>query len=146
MQHAIIYAQKCRMGDILLGEEERMRLARMTRVGGGCERFTRRRTRRNTLRSRASLFWVSVSVAHIDWDSAKSLKSTRGCRSIATVDGGADDKWGNGQLAESFPPFTSIARASLRLYPPRRVGGSSLVLIPGNYKLFVISWRGLGRK
>lgn len=51
----------------------------------------RGRTRCNRS-DRASLFRVAISVARVDWDSAKSLKSTRGCRSIATVDGGADDK------------------------------------------------------
>lgn len=61
MRHAIIYVQKCRMGDILLGQEERMRLARMTRVWEEDASDLRRRTRLNTLRSRAiSLLGVGL--------------------------------------------------------------------------------------
>lgn len=84
----------------------------------------------------ARAFWVAVfvSLVRVDWDSAKSVKSTRGCRSIA----GADDKWGNGQLAESFPPFT---RGAPRFASITERSVVSLVLIPGNYKLFVISRR-----
>lgn len=72
------------------------------RVGGGYEPFTQHPWRRTAIVVSLVIFWVTVSLARVDWDSAKSLKSTRGCRSIA----GVEDKWGNGQLAESFPPFT----------------------------------------
>jgi len=101
-------------------------------VGVGCERFTRDGVFRSD--PLAPSGWRSLSRTRLsDWDSAKSLKSTRGCRSVA----GAGDKWGNGQLAESFPPFTSGTSP----LSSRGARWELQVLVPGNYKLFVISRR-----
>jgi len=128
---AIIRAETRGLGDVLLGEEETS-LARLKR-GWRMRAIYAASTTACHDRRISRIFWVAVfvSLARVDWDSAKSLKSTRGCRSIA----GADDKWGNGQLAESFPPFTRgvslLSRSVLSVV--------SLGLIPGNYKLFVIS-------
>lgn len=117
--------------------ERKRRTSRGWYVGGGYEPFTRSIHARAYDNRHSYLLGdgLCLSRPRVDWDSAKSLKSTRGCRSIV----GADDKWGNGQLTESFPPFTRGAPRFASITEKRSV--VSLVLIPGNYKLFMISRR-----
>lgn len=100
-------------------------------MGGGCEPFTQHPWQRITIVA-LRIFWVAVFVflARVDRDSAKSLKSTRGCRS------GADDEMRKRPTSRVIstiyaPRFASITERSV----------VSLVLILGNYKLFVISQR-----